>query len=403
MATVICYNEFADRQASRRGGTQTTLPQPFICDTYCEVRHMPARLPESGYVDRVNSRQNIQFIRWLDGFESNKSKAICRCLVDGHEWATSVSEIVNSGKGCPLCAISLRASKLRADPSERIKKIESGGKIKFVRWAGEYKNQNTRAVVRCIIDGFEWQASATSLINGGKGCPNCAKNRRWSADDRIAQINMRDGISFVRWGSAYHGKNSRAEVRCEKCGSNWVSSADSIINQSTGCPSCAGNTMLQQADVELRINSMEGVQFLSWVDGHYAGSMSRVVAKCDLGHEWESSSGNLLRGRRCPSCMKSGYDQTKKGYLYALKSKCGKMVKIGISNNLKRRLGRLKLATPFEWECVKVVCGHGSGIAKLEKKIHSITEQVAFDARFDGYTEWRAWDDRILEWIDFGL
>ena len=78
-------------------------------------------------------------------------------------------------------------------------------------------------------------------------------------------------------------------------------------------------------------------------------------------------------------------------------------MKIGISNNLKRRLGRLRLATPFEWECVKVVCGHGGGIAQLEKKIHSITERVAFDSRFDGYTEWRAWDDRILEWIDSGL
>ncbi|MGL5390061.1 MAG: GIY-YIG nuclease family protein [Shewanella sp.] len=101
--------------------------------------------------------------------------------------------------------------------------------------------------------------------------------------------------------------------------------------------------------------------------------------------------------------MKSGYDQTKQGELYALKSKCGTMVKIGISNNTKRRLSRLKLATPFAWECVKVVSGQGGIIAGLEKKLHSITEQVIFSDKFDGYTEWRVWDDRILGWIDSGL
>ncbi|MGL5390727.1 MAG: hypothetical protein ACRDA8_04925, partial [Shewanella sp.] len=194
---------------------------------------MPAKLPESAYIDRVNSRQNIKFIRWLGAFKSNKSKAVCRCLVDGYEWATSVSEIVNSGKGCPQCARVLRASKLRASPSERIEKIESSGKIKFISWVGEYKNQKTKAVVKCTTDGFEWKSSATALINGSKGCANCAKNRRWSADERISQINSRDGMSFVRWDGAYQGKKSKAEIHCEKCGNSWSSSIDSLINQSS--------------------------------------------------------------------------------------------------------------------------------------------------------------------------
>ena len=47
--------------------------------------------------------------------------------------------------------------------------------IRFVRWDGEYSNKDSKAICRCAVDGFEWSATVSHLINTGTGCPYCAR------------------------------------------------------------------------------------------------------------------------------------------------------------------------------------------------------------------------------------
>ena len=96
------------------------------------------------------------------------------------------------------------------------------------------------------------------------------------------------------------------------------------------------------------------------------------------------------------ACAQGGFNPTKQGTLYLLRSECGTMVKIGISNNHEQRHAQLKRATPFNWSCIELLHNNdGAFIAKAEKELHSLTEQAQFIEPFDGYTEWRKWDDRI--------
>ena len=40
-----------------------------------------------------------------------------------------------------------------------------------------------------------------------------------------------------------------------------------------------------------------------------------------------------------------------------------------------------------------------SEINRLERRIHNMTEAAEFLNIFDGYTEWRKWDERIPSWF----
>ena len=139
------------------------------------------------------------------------------------------------------------------------------------------------------------------------------------------------------------------------------------------------------------------------LQGSYKNVHSRAVCRCTVdGFEWSSEINNLINSARgCPKCAKSGYDPSEHGMLYVLRSECGSMVKIGISNNYKRRHIELRRATPFAWSCIELLhSDDGAFIAKAEKELHSLTEQAQFSEPFDGYTEWRRWDDRIPMWIE---
>lgn len=207
--------------------------------------------------------------------------------------------------------------------------------IRFVRWDGPYRGAPSKAVCRCEVDGFEWSARVNDLCNKDSGCPSCAGQRRWTSEERISQINAIPNIAFVRWAGPYKNHKSKAVFRCEIDGLEWSTSIHSLLNTSRGCPSCA----------------------------------------------------------------KSGYDRTKDGTLYFLRSECGTMVKIGVSNNYVQRHRTLKHRTPFGWACMELIHGSGSLIARLEKELHNKTETVQFAEKFDGHTEWRRWTERTQSLI----
>jgi len=284
----------------------------------------------------------------------------------------------------------------------REKQINELPNISFVRWADVYKDAHSKAICRCEIDGFEWAVSVTNLISHSHGCPQCAGVRRLTAKERIEQINAKPNISFVRWGGEYRGVRTKAICLCEIDGFEWSATVNHLINTNTVCPQCAGVVELTEAERVAQINAKPNTSFVRWA-GVYRKGKSRAICRCAIdGFEWEASVSNLTsRNSGCPACAQGGFNPAKRGTLYLLRSECGSMVKIGISNNYEQRHAQLKRATPFNWSCIELLHNNdGAFIAKAEKELHSLTEQAQFSEPFDGYTEWRKWDDRIPMWIE---
>lgn len=284
----------------------------------------------------------------------------------------------------------------RLIPEEvRIEQINSLPSIEFLRWDGAYINQKSKAIIRCSIDGYEWRASVNSLISHRKGCPQCSGNRRWSADERVFQINGLENIEFVRWDDGFSGSSSKAIVRCKVDGFEWSSTVNHILSHGRGCPQCAGLRRWTSSEIINKINSTNKIEFISWV-GDFRGNRSRANLRCVHDKfEWSAVVYGLIDGGKgCPRCAKTGYDPSKTGYLYVLLSERCDIIKIGISNNTNRRHAELKRHTPFEFIVAGQISGDGAKIAELERYFHGKYVRAGL-VGFDGCTEWLVLTDEL--------
>lgn len=287
---------------------------------------------------------------------------------------------------------------MRLIPEEiRIQQINNLPNIKFIKWHDTYSGNSSKAVVRCLVDGYSWSARISDMISHGSGCPQCAGNRRWTGEERIEQINKLDNIEFVSWIGKYKTCESKAKVRCSVDGFEWDSSVGNLLHSESRCTYCLGLRKWTEQERINQINSIGGVKFISWVST-YKGRHSRLIAECLIdGGRWTATVSGLVNARNgCPRCAKYGYQLDKKGYLYALRSECGLYVKVGISNNPSRRHRQLERSTPFEFSLIEQISGVGEMIANLEKHFHSKYESACFTG-FDGATEWLVCTDDLLK------
>lgn len=354
-----------------------------------------AKITKEQWEKRINDAGDGRywFIQWaVDGEFGALKKCVVRCVKDGHEWSANPNNLVGGGRGCPQCA-----GQRMWTSEERVKQINKLYNIKFVSWVGDYKGSKSKANVRCTIDGFEWSAAINDLVNKGSGCPNCSGNRRRTEEERIEQINSLENISFISWVDGYKNSYSRANVRCKIDGFEWRAGVGYMVNNGSGCPRCAGLRRWTPEERIEQINSRENIEFIYWVDG-YNGNDSKANVRCEIdGFEWIAAVRELVnKGTGCPRCAKSGYDPSKIGTLYAMRSECGQYVKVGISNDPKRRHKELERRTPFKFNLVERISGDGAKIAELEKHFHSKYERAGF-ARFDGCTEWLVYTPELLE------
>lgn len=290
------------------------------------------------------------------------------------------------------------AKKLSREDWERRIKDAGAGRYEFVRWAiyGEF-GAHKKCVIRCTDDGFEWSPVAHDLVSQSRGCPQCAGKRIWTAEERVNQINKLSAIEFISWSGSYKNKESKALVRCTLDGFEWLASVGSLLNTGSGCPHCSGNRRCTPEEREDQINKLGTIEFIRWEDEGYKNIHSKAFVRCtSLRHEWSATVGSLLNtGSGCPRCARYGYDTGSIGYLYALRSECGKYVKVGISNNPERRHVELRRSTPFAFSCIEKFEGYGDKIAELEKHFHASYESAGF-VGFDGCTEWLVCSNELL-------
>lgn len=365
------------------------------------------RIPEEIRIQQINALPSIEFVRWEGIYKNSKSKAVCRCAVDGFEWSASVNNLVDGGHGCPECGrLSVRVAQ-RSPAIDIERKINGLPNISFVRWDGEYRNNKSKAVCKCKIDGHEWSASAHSLIDSGCGCPKCgrlssANIRRTPEAEAINKINNLPNIQFLRWEGKYERSVSRAVCLCGTCGNVWMARAINLTSMGHGCPKCsivrrANSRRTPEAQYLHRLNSKPNVTFVKWADG-YVDSYSKAICRCDIdGHEWAAPINHLVNyGSGCPKCAPYGFQLGMKGALYALRSDCGRLVKIGITNKPSRRYRQLEMATPFAFSVIEQVHGDGDKIAELEKYFHRKYQRAGLSG-FDGCTEWLHCTDALMQ------
>ena len=102
-----------------------------------------------------------------------------RCDVCGHEWSPLAYSLL-AGKGCPHCSAIEGAKKrnnnLATKTTNQFKK-ELRVINPTIEILGEYKNNKTKILAKCLTCGHEWSVVPASLLNG-HGCPVCSRKCR---------------------------------------------------------------------------------------------------------------------------------------------------------------------------------------------------------------------------------
>lgn len=338
-----------------------------------------------------------ELVRWLkcEGAIKAMSRVIVRCNTDRFEWDSSVNNLVNHGRGCPQCS-----GKRRWTADERTMQVNATNKMKFVSWLNGYNGNDSKANVICNACDYELAASIGSIVNNGSGCPKCYGRKALSSKEWEDRLNESGGggFIFIDWPDGFNGAHSKARFKCLVDDHEWTADANHVFRKNSGCPECAGNKRYTPEEYEESINKAGSGRFVfvRWA-GNTKRAKSKVVCRCiSCEHNWSASVDSLTRTSGCPRCAKYGFQLDKIGYLYALRSECGKYVKVGISNNPSQRHKQLELATPFSFSCIEQFEGDGTKIAELEKYFHDKYDVAGFTG-YDGATEWLVCTPQLLE------
>jgi len=210
----------------------------------------------------------------------------------------------------------------------------------FVNFLDGYVNQRSRVIANCTLHGY-WELSVQKAMFG-RGCPKCKA-------DKLSQF------------FSYTPLTAEKIINEKFKGTNWC--------------------------------------FKKWKTQCH-NQKSKLICHCDTHGEWTTSFDSIhTQGTGCPACGKYGFSRNLPGYMYALRSSCGKFIKIGISNYPTKRIKGLRHKTPFSFELIeKIKFENGFTCKELEKMFHDNFESAGFSG-FDGATEWLKWTPDIQHWL----
>lgn len=300
------------------------------------MKMIPQHERESQIIDLAR-KNGHEFLGWLSEYKGKDSKMVIKCPKHG-TWNPTASNYLRKGS-CRKCLIEGRRTK----DIDLLIKEKLPNHVSFVKFEREYKNQNSKVIIKCDKHG-ESKKTLSDIINKNSFCKACGIKR--TSEKRMT------------------GEFLASKKAIEKCNEYDYS-------------------------------------FNGFVDG-YKNKLSKLKVTCPKHGSWETSFCNFTQSREgCPSCGLHGYVKSKDGYLYMLKSKCGNFVKIGITNNPEIRLKELKYFTPFEFSICGLKEGSGEEIYNKEKEIHKMFDSAKMSG-FNGATEWMVFDSKIEdEFIQF--
>lgn len=123
-----------------------------------------------------------------------------------------------------------------------------------------------------------------------------------SVQNRNSKIEEMKGISEKKEGkclsTVYRISKYHYEFECKE-GHKWRTSYD-VIARGGWCPKCGGNA---KHTIE-EMKEFAGAKGGSCLSTEYINNNTHLVWKCEHSHEWKATPSNILRGKWCPICNK---------------------------------------------------------------------------------------------------
>lgn len=281
-----------------------------------------------------------------------------------------------------------------------IKDVCQSKNYDFIKWKDGFKNKESRIVLSCIKHG-EWNTKCYHFLNGS-GCPLCGGTRT-TPEQRTTEIKNKlknSNSKIISFKNEFKNGKTLCLLKCIKHG-EWETTVNRLIFASIDCPLCVKNRQKTKTEREDEIKNRcknTGLH-LNYILDDKPTWKSKISLKCLTHGNFVTTINSFLSKQKgCPNCSKTGFKPGKYATLYVLRSNCGRYAKIGISNQVDQRLSTLQRKTPFDFQLIEKLNGHGATIRSLEKDFHSHFESAGLTG-FDGCTEWLKWNPNITTLI----
>lgn len=349
---------------------------------------MPAKLTTSDFIARAKAVHGDRYNYDLVDYTGMHRKVKIKCKTHGLFEQSPDSH--SRGNGCPECV----GLKKHTSESFIEKAIDIHGN-KYDYSYVEYTGNRNKVIIVCPEHG-EYQITPSNHLKG-IGCSFCSGKKKHTNKSFIEKAIEIHGDKYDYSKVEYKNAHNKVVVNCREHGLFTQTPNNHLSGQ--GCPDCGIviNSESRKSDTESFITQAKlthsDTYDYSFVD--YKLSTEKIIILCKTHGLFTQTPSSHLSGQGCPSCANTGFDKTKKGFLYVLRSECGRYMKIGITNKPDQRHAQLSRATPFPFSRIELIEGLGEQMAALEKELLAEYQPVDFTETFDGYSEWRLWDDSI--------
>lgn len=202
-------------------------------------------------------------------------------------------------------------------------------------WSGSYQ----KVWWLCGQCGNEWQARIHHRTGPARsGCPKCAQRRNTNKQRMPIHIARAVALALdIEPRIDYPGSaNLPWPCRCLCCGSIIFPTYGQLQQGKRACPTCW--------DVNRRIPLDKVMADLLACGFEVVGQYNRSDRRVQCLHlacqqvVWIRYNSVMNRGGGCPHCAKTGYDPIRLGHLYIIEFPAYDALKLGISNDLSKRL-----------------------------------------------------------------
>ena len=332
-------------------------------------------------------------------FPASHKKLDWQCT-NGHIFSCSPGNRIN-GKGCPICAnkkILAGFNDLQTTHPQLALETEGWDPREV------FFGSNKKMPWRCHL-GHLWTTSPNSRTGKNQtGCPVCANkkvlagfNDLATTHPELAEEVVFDATFFIA------GSHSKEQWKCRIDPSHiWIAQVKSRAIAGNGCPVCINQIVANGVNDMLTTRPDLASQAVGWDPRNFiAGTGKKLAWRCEAGHIWKATGADRVNGQGCPSCSNTGFDPSKRGWLYLLEHYEWGLMKVGITNvpvdrilkHERRGWQTMDVRGPMDgvlvrdWELSIL-----NYIRLLGVSVGDATSQ----GKFDGYTEtWLSEDFKI--------
>lgn len=281
-------------------------PTFILSGTRCPNCNKTIRLSNEQFVNKLKEI-NPNIIP-LENYKNTHTKIKFKCLIDGCEWETLSTSVLNGELSCPECRKRYMSKKMSISHEEYISKLKELNENILV--VGVYKNSSISVLHRCKICNYEWNALPKNIFRAPK-CPCCTKGMK-KTPEYMAKRFLECNPNIIQL-TEFVGFSTKVKFKCKIDGHIWETLPE-VILRGGGCPICANKSLLKTHEqyVQEVININPDIDVI----GKYINSDTKILHKCKKdGYEWYAKPSYILSGSGCPVCKESNGERKVRQWL----------------------------------------------------------------------------------------